>query len=156
VSQAGRARRRTGYRGGRSTKAQDESAAVHRIVGRTLTSPPATVDEPHWGGYCVVDRDTHEVVGSCAFKTPPSDDGVAETAYFTYPGFEGRGYATTMARELVELASKSAAVRRVIAHTLPEKNASTRVLERVGMTFVGEVMDPEDGRVWRWQVEVGA
>jgi RimJ/RimL family protein N-acetyltransferase len=61
-----------------------------------------------------------------------------------------------MARKLVELARRSAAVRRVIAHTLPETNASTRVLEKVGMTFVGEVMDPEDGRVWRWQVQTGA
>jgi hypothetical protein len=27
------------------------------------------------------------------------------------------------------------------------------VLERVGMTFVGEVIDPDDGRVWRWQIQ---
>jgi hypothetical protein len=30
------------------------------------------------------------------------------------------------------------------------------VLEKVGMHFVGEVMDPDDGRVWRWEVQVGA
>lgn len=61
-----------------------------------------------------------------------------------------------MARTLVQLASGSSTVRRVIAHTLPETNASTRVLEKLGMTFVGEVMDPEDGQVWRWQLQVGA
>ena len=72
------------------------------------------------------------------------------------PGFEGGGYATGMAGKLIELASSSPAVRRVVAHTLPETNASTRVLERVGMTFVGEVIDPEDGRVWRWQMQTGA
>ncbi len=128
---------------------------VHQLVGRTLAAAPASVDELRWGGYFVVDHDTREVVGSCAFKNPPTDEGAVEIAYFTYPGFEGRGYATEMARKLVELASRSAAVRRVIAHTLPEMNASTRVLEKVGMAFVGEVMDPEDGRVWRWQVQVG-
>lgn len=87
---------------------------------------------------------------------PPNDEGAVEIAYFTYPGFEGQGYATEMARKLIELASGSTAVRRIIAHTLPEANASTRVLERAGMTFVGEVIDPEDGRVWRWQVPVAA
>jgi RimJ/RimL family protein N-acetyltransferase len=103
----------------------------------------------------VVDEATREVVGSCAFKTPPADDGSVEIAYFTYPGFEGRGYATAMASKLIDLASRSAAVRQIVAHTLPETNASTRVLEKVGMTFAGEVMDPHDGRVWRWQVQTG-
>jgi RimJ/RimL family protein N-acetyltransferase len=113
------------------------------------------VDELHWDGYFVVDQETREVVGSCAFKTAPSDEGAVEIAYFTYPGFEDRGYATLMARKLVQLASRSAMVRQVIAHTLPESSASTRVLEKVGMAFVGEVVDPEDGRVWRWQLPVG-
>ena len=61
-----------------------------------------------------------------------------------------------MARKLVDLASTSAAVKQVVAHTLPETNASTRVLEKVGMVFAGEVMDPDDGRVWRWHVDVGS
>jgi RimJ/RimL family protein N-acetyltransferase len=131
------------------------ATAVHRVVGRTLSASPASVDELHWDGYVVVDQKTREVVGSCAFKTAPSDEGTVEIAYFTYPGFEDRGYATLMARKLVQLASRSAMVRQVIAHTLPESSASTRVLEKVGMAFVGEVVDPEDGRVWRWQLPVG-
>lgn len=132
------------------------AAVVHRWTGRTLTAVPASVDELHWGGYFVVDGDSREVVGSCAFKTPPTEGGVVEIAYFTYPGFEGRGYATAMARKLIELASRSPVVRRVVAHTLPQVGPSTRVLEKVGMTFAGELMDPEDGRVWRWEVGVGA
>lgn len=129
--------------------------AVHRVVGRILATSPVSVDELHWNGYFAVDQETREVVGSCAFKTAPSAEGTVEIAYFTYPGFEQRGYATQMARKLVQLASRSSMVRLVIAHTLPETNASTRVLEKLGMTFVGEVMDPEDGRVWRWQLPVG-
>jgi RimJ/RimL family protein N-acetyltransferase len=129
---------------------------VHRVVGRILVAVPASVNELQWSGYFVVDEGTREVVGSCAFKTPPTAEGTVEIAYFTYAGFEGRGYATEMARKLVELASRSAAVRRVIAHTLPETNASTRVLQKVGMTLLGEVMDPQDGRVWRWEMLTGA
>jgi GNAT superfamily N-acetyltransferase len=129
---------------------------VHGLVGRTLICAPVSVDELRWGGYFVLDEFTREVVGSCAFKSAPTDDGTVEIAYFTYPGFEGRGYATGMARKLIELARSSPAVRRVVAHTLPERNASTQVLRRVGMTFVGEVIDPEDGRVWRWQVQTAA
>jgi len=124
---------------------------VHQVVGRVLVAVPVSVDELRWSGYFVVDENTREVVGSCAFKGPPTADGSVEIAYFTYPGFEGRGYATAMATKLIALASGSPAVRRVIAHTLPEPNASTRVLQKAGMTFAGEVIDPDDGRVWRWQ-----
>ena len=43
------------------------------------------------------------------------------------------------------------AVRLVRAHTLPERNASTRVLEKNGFRLVGPVVDPEDGPVFRWE-----
>jgi len=107
-----------------------------------------------WDGYFVVDSHTREVVGSCAFKGQPTEDGTVEIAYFTYPGFEGKGYATSMARKLIELATSSTKIKRVIAHTLAEVNASTRVLERAAMSFVGEVIDPDDARVWRWQTQI--
>ena len=128
------------------------AACVHRCVGRTLPAAASVADELHWGGYFAVDAESREVVGSCGFKGPPAGTGTVEIAYFTYPEFKGRGYATAMATRLVALASGSSFVRRVIAHTLPGKTASGRVLEKVGMRFDGEVIDPEDGRVWRWQL----
>jgi ribosomal-protein-alanine N-acetyltransferase len=130
------------------------AAAMQRVVGRDPPGVAPVLDEPHWGGYFARDDESGEVVGTCAFKGPPTDEGVVEIAYLTYPEFEGRGYATEMARRLVALAGASGEVRRVIAHTLREEGASTRVLERVGMTFEGDVVDPDDGPVWRWQLEV--
>lgn len=130
------------------------AAIVQKLVGRKLTTEPVSIDKLEWGGYFVVDTATREVIGSCAFKGPPTDEGTVEIAYFTYPVFEGKGYATAMAHKLVELTACSTAVNRVLAHTLPHENASTRVLEKIGMTFVGEVIDPADGRVWQWQAAV--
>ena len=37
-----------------------------------------------------------------------STDGSVEIAYFTYPDFEGQGYATLMAQRLIELAASCA------------------------------------------------
>ena len=64
---------------------------VHRLVGRTLTAVPVSVDKLEWDGYFVVDTEMREVVGSCAFKGQPTEDGTVEIAYFTYPDFEGKG-----------------------------------------------------------------
>jgi RimJ/RimL family protein N-acetyltransferase len=76
---------------------------------------------------------------------------MVEIAYGIVPSFEGRGYATEAARALVNHARTHEQVRQIIAHTMPVPNASTRVLKKCGFTFAGEVIDPEDGRVWRWE-----
>lgn len=127
------------------------ASVVLEVVGDSLEGRLGESTVLHWGGYLAVDVETKSVVGSCAFKAAPNDDGLVEIAYFTYPTCEGRGYATAMASELIALGSASAEVKMIIAHTLPEKSASTRVLEKNGLECVGEVTDPEDGQVWRWE-----
>jgi len=37
------------------------------------------------------------------------------------------------------------------SHTYGADNASARVLTKCGFKEVGQVMDPEDGMVWRWE-----
>lgn len=107
---------------------------------------------PPWHGYLGIESEARQLVGICAFKGKPNEASEVEIAYGTAPGLEGRGHATHMAAALVKLAFQSPAIRRVIAHTLPESNASGRVLQKVGMTKIGEVIDPEDGKVWRWEI----
>ena len=104
-----------------------------------------------WTGYLAVDRVHDIIIGTCAFTARPDADGVVEIAYFTFPGCEGRGYASAMAAKLVEVAEGTGEIRRVRAHTLPEPNASTRILEKTGFTRAGETIDPESGPVWRWE-----
>ncbi len=125
---------------------------VREVVGTTLANVPDGGSEARWGGYLAIDEGAGSVVGTCAFKTPPSVDGTVEIAYFTFPSFEGRGYATAMARNLIDMAHGSPDVKRIIARTLPETNASTMVLKKVGMRLAGEVTDPEDGKVWEWEM----
>jgi RimJ/RimL family protein N-acetyltransferase len=104
-------------------------------------------------GFAVVDRQTNQVVGSAGYKGPPDDNGMVEIAYGIVPAFEGRGYATEAAAELVRFAFADSRVCRIWAHTLPESNASTRVLTKNGFDLRGDQDDPEDGTVWRWELE---
>lgn len=43
-------------------------------------------------------------------------------------------------------------VRLVRAHTRPDGEASMRVLTKCGFEWIGEVVDPEDGLVCRWEI----
>jgi RimJ/RimL family protein N-acetyltransferase len=90
-------------------------------------------------------------IGTCGFKSPPSD-GRVEIAYFTFPDFEGRGFASAMAARLVAIARSHDSSVVVTAQTLPERNASHRILEKLGFRHVGVVDHPEDGTVWEWRL----
>lgn len=136
-------------------KLPGDGELVRAVVRQSLAFFPSADDEPVWSGFLAADELSGEVIGSCSFKGPPAPDGTVEIAYFTFPDFERRGFGTAMAAKLIEIALTSSAVCAVIAHTLPEHNASTRILEKVGMRLVGEVVDPEDGTVWRWELPTG-
>jgi RimJ/RimL family protein N-acetyltransferase len=107
-------------------------------------------------GFGVVHVASRQVIGAGGFKGPAGEDGAVEIAYGIVPEYQGRGYATEVAAALVEFALKSGCVRIARAHTLAEKNASTRVLGKCGFEFMGEVVDPEDGPVWRWEKVLGS
>ncbi len=102
-------------------------------------------------GFGIVHKASGTVIGSAGFKGPPDADGLVEIAYGVVPQHQGKGYATEAAQALVEFAFKTGQVERVRAHTLPQPNASTKVLTKCGFRHVGEVNDPEDGSVWRWE-----
>ena len=107
--------------------------------------------DPWRHGFFVVHRDSRSVIGSAGFKGPPDPAGMVEIAYGIVPSFEGHGYATEAAAELVRFACASAGIRVVRAHTRPVANASTRVLAKCGFHQTGTVVDAEDGPVWRWE-----
>jgi ribosomal-protein-alanine N-acetyltransferase len=115
----------------------------------------ATGEDPWTWGFALVLTTEDRVIGMCGFKGPPAAGGTVEIAYGIAPGYQGRGYATEAAeaaQALVAYAIESGRVRIVRAHTLPQPNASTRVLQKCGFTCIGEVLDPEDGLVWRWEL----
>jgi [ribosomal protein S5]-alanine N-acetyltransferase len=111
----------------------------------------STAADPWVHGFSMVDRLSGAVVGSCGFKGPPDAEGVVEIAYGVQPPYQGLGYATEAAWALVGFAFEAAQVRVVRAHTLPVDSASTHVLTKCGFRCLGDVIDPEDGPVWRWE-----
>ena len=111
----------------------------------------ATSANPWTHGFVLVHRASQVVVGRCGFKGPPEAGDVVEIAYGVDPDHQGKGYATEAAETLTDYAFRSGPVRVVRAHTRLESNASARVLTKCGFQRVGEVLDPEDGRVWRWE-----
>jgi len=106
--------------------------------------------DPWVHGFRLVHRSSGNIVGFCSFKGPPAD-GVVEIAYGIAPDEQGKGYATEAAQALVAFARTFPEVKVIRAHTLADGAASKRVLEKCGFHCVGEVVDPEDGPVLRFE-----
>jgi RimJ/RimL family protein N-acetyltransferase len=127
------------------------------------TLPPALADncrgsadlyrrvgfEAPWVSYVALDGDA--AVGGGAFVGPPRE-GRVEIAYFTLPGLEGRGYATGTATALCRIARAADPNLLLTAFTLPETNASTAILARLGFRVFGTAVDPDAGEVWEWRM----
>jgi RimJ/RimL family protein N-acetyltransferase len=112
-------------------------------------SNPSSTD---WHGYFFIHPKDRVLVGNGGFKGPPDELGTIEIGYEIASEYWNRGLATEAAHRMIDYAFAHEEVQAVIAHTLAERNASNRVLQKVGMKFIAEVDDPEEGKIWRWQI----
>jgi RimJ/RimL family protein N-acetyltransferase len=98
----------------------------------------------------MVADDPPELVGWGGFKGPPTD-GVVEIGYEIAAGRRRQGLARAAVEAMLEEAFADDRVAAVLAHTLPERNASNRLLERAGFAHDGEAREGEE-TVWRFRL----
>lgn len=117
-------------------------------AGDYLIEHPEAAD---WWTYWFVHPQDATLIGLGGFKGAP-DDSAVEIGYALAPSYRGRGLATEAGEAMIGFARADGQVDRVLAHTMPEANASTAVLTRLGFAHRGTVIDPEDGELWRWSL----
>ena len=105
-----------------------------------------------WAMYFFIHKNDNSLVGNGGFKGVFDENGTVEIGYAFSPVYWNQGLATEAAKGLTEYAFANANVKMVDAHTLAEENASTRVLQKCGMTKIGEKFDDEDGHIWHWRI----
>jgi RimJ/RimL family protein N-acetyltransferase len=103
-----------------------------------------------WISYLV--KENNNYVGICSYKGKPINNSV-EIAYCTHQNYENCGYATRMCKKLIEIAQKENIKIKITARTLPEINASTKVLMKNGFKNNGIIVDEDDGEIYEWIYE---
>jgi ribosomal-protein-alanine N-acetyltransferase len=114
-------------------------------VYEKVRSDPSAVG---WWTYLFVHAGNGVLAGEGGFKGPPDESGTVEIGYAIVPEYRGRGLATEAAGGLVGWALSHPQVAAAAAETLPDGHASIRVLEKLGMRFVGATDE-----VLRWRLE---
>ena len=105
-----------------------------------------------WWSWLPILVSENTLIGNCGYKGPPVD-GAVEIGYEVAVAYRNQGFATEIAKALVVNAFNQPDVKTIIAHTLPEENESVSVLQKCGFRFVSPIEDPEDGLIWRWQLD---
>jgi [ribosomal protein S5]-alanine N-acetyltransferase len=105
-----------------------------------------------WWTYLFIHVKDNTLVGLGGYKGKADEAGMVEIGYAIIPAYRCKGLATEAAEGLIHHAFSATHIRRVEAHTLAEHNASTRVLEKVGMKNTGTIHDPDDGDIWHWSL----
>jgi [ribosomal protein S5]-alanine N-acetyltransferase len=106
-----------------------------------------------WWMYLFVLAEDGVLIGQGGYKGRADREGMVEIGYAISPAYRRRGLATEAAQGFIDHAFAHDHVSRIDAHTLAEPNASTKVLQRVGMKFVDTVEDPRVGEAWRWSLQ---
>ncbi len=108
--------------------------------------------QPAWASHLFIYPEDDRLVGFGGYHSAPNADGVVEFGYGIAPAYRGKGFATEAAQALIDQAFADAAVKIVIAHTLARSSPSARVLIKSGLLPVTEIIDPDEGPIWRWEI----
>lgn len=103
-------------------------------------------------GMSVIELQTSGVVIGFAGLVHPGGQETAELKYTFLKEYWGQGFATEMARGMIDYGQRAFGLKEIIATIDPENLASQRVMAKVGMIHA-ETVDNEDGtftELFRW------
>jgi RimJ/RimL family protein N-acetyltransferase len=124
------------------------TAVFEYVLDRIREKP----NSQNWWTYLPVLKEDNILIGSCGYKGEPDEEGMVELGYEVAEAFRNQGYATEITRLLIEQAFGVKGITKIVAHTLADENASTRVLTKCGFRWVDEIEDEEDGTIWKWEL----
>lgn len=83
------------------------------------------------------DSQSGEIVGEAVLKVVPPGHGQGEIGFGVVPRLWKKGYATEIARVLLDVGFRSLKLNRIAAQCAPENKASIRVMQKLGMAREG-------------------
>jgi ribosomal-protein-alanine N-acetyltransferase len=99
-----------------------------------------------WDGI-ILHKADRVAIGGIGFHGPPDEAGMVEIGYNIIPAYEGQGYATEMARRVIDWAFQTPGIERITVQCLDHNIGSIRVLEKVGMHRL-----PPEGQMLKWEL----
>ncbi|MDI9257204.1 GNAT family N-acetyltransferase [Flavobacterium sedimenticola] len=102
-----------------------------------------------YGRWAVIHKETGEFLGWCGLKFSP-DDNETDLGFRFFRKYWNQGYATETAKACIDYGFNELQLIKIVGRAMEANTASIRVLEKVGMSFVGKFeFDLHDGVLYQ-------
>ncbi len=109
-----------------------------------LNGPVASYEQHGFGLYLTVLRESKVPIGICGLLKRESLEDV-DIGFAFLPKYWSKGYAFESASAVMDYGRELLGLKRIVAITAPDNDASIRLLEKLGMRFEKMVTLVEDG-----------
>lgn len=101
------------------------------------------------GRWAVLTREKLDFIGWCGLKCRPEQDNEIDLGYRFLKSAWGKGYATEAAFGCLKYGFEKLGLQRIVGRAMPENQASLRVLEKIGMKYIGdEIVDDHPAKTY--------
>lgn len=90
------------------------------------------------GRWAVHTKPGLEFIGWCGLKNRPERDHEIDLGYRFLQSAWGKGYATEAAFACLKYGFETLGLQRIVGRAMPQNLASLKVLEKIGMVYIGE------------------
>ena len=87
--------------------------------------------------WAIVLKETNRMIGTCGFAAIDCPHNVGEIGYVLHPDHHGKGLVPEAAARVLRFGFSVLGLHRIEARFMVGNNASCRVMEKLGMRFVG-------------------
>ena len=124
-----------------------------RALKYSLDKLNSAESEKGWWSYLPIHKLDNKLIGLCGYKGQPNEEGQVEIGYEIKVEYRNKGFATELAKALIENAFNFETVHSIQAHTLGHFNSSTKVLSNCGFKKIDEADGKELGILWKWELK---
>lgn len=83
----------------------------------------------------IMEKDTNQLIGLCGLN--PYQENEPEIEWKLGVPYWGKGYATELGKQMIQAAFAFTGIKGIYGMAQPENTASRRVLEKIGMKYLG-------------------
>lgn len=124
-----------------------------RALQYSLDKLKSSENEKGWWSYLPIHKNNNTLIGLCGFKGQPNENGQVEIGYEIKEEYRNKGLATELANSLIDHAFNFENINMILAHTLGETNASTKVLSNCGFEKTEDIDGKDLGILWKWELK---
>lgn len=133
----------------------DGSPLTRELCGKWIEVSQRNYETKGFGASAVIEKNTGEFIGCSGIVYDPERQE-PEIIYAFHPSAWGKGYASELVPAMLNYGFTQCGLTYILATIAEPNKSSTRIVEKAGMKFVTDELDPDGHKTLVYRIENGA